>query len=70
MFMGYYNDLQEIIANTWRITPKVVMQYRDIANLKEIRHTVWIQERRDPENEWLQLQYCVKEEDVEMEIKD
>jgi hypothetical protein len=25
MFAWYYNDLQEIISNTWRITPEVVM---------------------------------------------
>jgi hypothetical protein len=43
MFAGYYNDLQEIIANTWRIMPEVVMQYRDIANFKMTMHTVWIQ---------------------------
>jgi hypothetical protein len=70
MFMGYYNDLQESIANTWRITPKVVAQYRDIANFKATRHIVWIQARRDPEKEWLQLCYCVKEEYVDMTIKD
>jgi hypothetical protein len=40
MFTGYYNDLQESIANTWRITPEVVGQYRDIANFKATRHTV------------------------------
>jgi hypothetical protein len=43
MFSWYYNDLQESIANTWRITPKVVAQYRDIANFKVTKHTVWIQ---------------------------
>jgi hypothetical protein len=70
MFAGYYNDLQESIANTWRITPEVVAQYQGIANFKVTRHTVWIQARKDPENQWLQLRYCVKEEDVEMAIKD
>jgi hypothetical protein len=69
-FVRYYNELQESIANSWRITPEVVVQYRDIVNFKATRHTVWIQARRDPEKEWLQLRYCVKEEDVEMEIRD
>jgi len=64
MFAGYYNDLQEIIANTWWIMPKVVTQYRDIANFKATMHTIWIQARKDPEKEWIQLRYCVKEEDV------
>jgi hypothetical protein len=70
MFMGYYNDLQESISNTWRITPEVVAQYRDITNFKVTRHTVWIQARRDTKREWIQLRYCIKEEDVDMDIKD
>jgi hypothetical protein len=70
MFAGYYNDLQERIANTWWITLEVVTQYQDIANFKVTRHIIWIQVRRDPEKEWLQLQYNIKEEDVEMAIKD
>jgi hypothetical protein len=34
------------------------------------RHTVWIQAKKDPKNQWLQLRYCIKEEDIEMAIKD
>jgi hypothetical protein len=34
MFAGYYNDLQESIANTWWITPEVVVQYQGIAKFK------------------------------------
>jgi hypothetical protein len=70
MFEGYYNDLQESIANTWRITPEVVAQYQGIANFKVTRHTMWIQAQKDPNNQWLQLRYCIKEEDIEMAIKD
>jgi len=43
MFAGYYNDMQEIIANTWWITPEVVAQYRGIAKFKVTKNTVWIQ---------------------------
>jgi hypothetical protein len=64
MFAGCYNELEENIANTWQITPKMVMQYHGIANFKETMHTVWIQAYKDPENQWIQLRYCVKEEDV------
>jgi hypothetical protein len=70
MFAGYYNDLQESIANTWQITLEVVMQYQDIAKFKVTRHAVWIQPRKDPKKEWLQLRYCVKEEGIEMAFKD
>jgi hypothetical protein len=40
MFKGYYNDLQENIANTWRITPEVVTPYQGIAIFKVIKHTM------------------------------
>jgi hypothetical protein len=48
----------------------VVTQFREIANFKETRHNMWIQARRDPGKEWLQLRYCVTEEDVEMAMRD
>jgi hypothetical protein len=70
IFEGYYNDLQESIANTWRVTPEMVAQYQGIANFKVTRHAMWIQAWKDPDNQWLQLCYCIKEEDIEMAIKD
>jgi hypothetical protein len=51
MFEGYYNDLQESIANTWQITPEVVAQYQGIANFKVTEHTMWIEARKDPDNQ-------------------
>jgi hypothetical protein len=70
MFVGYYNELQESISNTWRITPEVVAQYHGITKFKSSRHTMWIQAWKDPKNQWLQLQYCINEEDIEMAIRD
>jgi activator of 2-hydroxyglutaryl-CoA dehydratase len=55
MFTGYYNNLLESIANTWRITLEVVAQYQGISNFKVTKHTVWIQTQKYPENQWLQL---------------
>jgi hypothetical protein len=31
---------------------------------------MWIQAWKDLENQWLQLGYCIKEVDIEMDIKD
>ena len=31
---------------------------------------MWIQEKKDPKNQWIQLWYYIKEEDVEMAIRD
>jgi hypothetical protein len=54
-FAWYFNDIQESITNTWRITPEVVAQYQGIANFRATHHTMWIQAHRDPTKEWLQL---------------
>jgi hypothetical protein len=48
IFEGYLHDLQDTIANTWRITPEVVAHYQGIANFKATRHAMWIQARKDP----------------------
>jgi hypothetical protein len=70
IFEGYLCDLQDTIANTWRITPEVVAHYQGIANFKATRHAMWIQARKDPDNQWLQLRYCIMEGDIQMAIKD
>jgi hypothetical protein len=54
----------------WKITPQVVAQYRDIANLRATQHMMWIQMRKDPNKQWLQMHYCVMEDDINMVIKD
>jgi hypothetical protein len=67
---GTSRKIHESIANSWRITPDVVVQFRDIANFKASRHNMWIEARRDLGKEWLQLRYCVMEEDIEMDMRD
>jgi hypothetical protein len=70
IFEGYLCDLQEDISNMWRITPHAVTRYRDIANFKATRHTIWIQVRKDPDKQWLQMRYCITEGDIDLVIKD
>jgi hypothetical protein len=65
-FAWYLNDIQDNIANTWRITLEVVTQYQGIANFRATCHNMWIQACRDPTKEWLQLHFCIKAEEVEM----
>jgi hypothetical protein len=31
---------------------------------------MWLQEKRDPTKEWLQLSYCVMMQDIQMEVKE
>jgi hypothetical protein len=70
IFEGYLRDLQEAISNMWRITPQVVARYRDIANFQATRHTMWIQARKDPDKQWLQMHYCITEGDIDMVINE
>jgi hypothetical protein len=69
-FSKYFIEIQESIANTWRITPDVVAQYNEIANFHATRHTMWIQVHRDPHKGWLQPRYCVNGDDIEMAMWD
>jgi hypothetical protein len=69
-FSRYFGEIQESIVNSWRITPDVFAQLMDIANFKASRNNMWIKVCRDPRKEWLQLRYCIMEEDVEMAMRD
>jgi hypothetical protein len=35
-----------------------------------MRHAMWIQAWKDPNNQWIQLHYYIKDADIEMTIKD
>jgi hypothetical protein len=70
IFKVYLCDLQDTITNTWRITPEVVALYQGITNFKATRHAMWIQARKDPDKQWLQLGYYIMEGDIQMAIKD
>jgi hypothetical protein len=44
----YYDEMQEKIANTWRIPPEVVEEHQSIDNFKASRHNMWIQPKGIP----------------------
>jgi hypothetical protein len=54
-----FDEMQEKLANTWRIPPEVVKEYQIIDKFQASRHNMWIQAKRDPKKEWLQWRYCV-----------
>jgi hypothetical protein len=58
------------VAETWRIQPEVVEEYKNIAKFKTSRHNMWIEEKKDPWKEWLQMRYCITAEEVQWEMKD
>jgi hypothetical protein len=65
IFGMYIQEMQEKIANTWRISPEVVKEHEGIANFKASRHNTWIQARRDPKKTWLKMHYCITTEEVQ-----
>jgi hypothetical protein len=67
-FAWYFNNIHERIANTWIITQEVVEQYQGITKFMATHHNMWIQVRKDPTKERLQLWYCINEEEVEMVV--
>jgi hypothetical protein len=69
IFQGYLRSLQETITKLCRIMPHAVACYQDIANFKATQHAMWIQAHKDPNKQWLQLQYCITEGDIDMVIK-
>jgi hypothetical protein len=56
--------MQEAISWSWRITPKSITQYGNIANFWDTRQAMWIQPRQDPDNQWLPMQCCIIEGDI------
>jgi hypothetical protein len=51
----YLDEMQEKVVDTWRIPPEVVEKHHIITNFNSSRHNMWIQGKRDPKKEWLQL---------------
>jgi hypothetical protein len=59
-----YDEMQEKLTNTWRIPPEIVRENQGITNFQDSKHNIWIQAKRDPKKERLQLRYCVTEEEL------
>jgi hypothetical protein len=64
MFAMMFDEMQENTDNTWIIPQKMVSENQGISCFKASKHNMWIQDKRDPKKEWLQLRYCVIGEEV------
>jgi hypothetical protein len=70
VFTLYLTEIQNRLADTWRISPEIVQEFGQIENFQASHHSMWLQEKRDPTKEWLQLSYCVMMQDIQMEVKE
>jgi hypothetical protein len=68
MFTIYLIEIQNRVANTWRIPIETVQEFGKIVNIQALCQNMWLQEKRDPTKEWLQLKYCVTMKYIEMEV--
>jgi hypothetical protein len=64
IFAGYFAEMQDLIADTWPITPKIVQDFGQVSNFRATRHSLWVQEKADKAKEWLQLSYCITQEEI------
>jgi hypothetical protein len=62
IFARYFIEMQDLIANTWRITPEIFQEFGQVSNFMETCHSLWMQAKHDKAKEWLQLNYCVMQE--------
>jgi hypothetical protein len=64
IFERYSTEMQDLIADTWPITPKIVQDFGQVSNFRATRHSLWVQEKEDKAKEWLQLSYCITQEEI------
>jgi hypothetical protein len=60
----FLEDMQQNIANVWRIPIALVQENEGIVNFKSSRHHMWIQARRDIKKKWLEMRYFTLHEEV------
>jgi hypothetical protein len=70
MFMIYLTEIQNRVTKTWRIPIETIQEFGKIANFQASHHSMWLQAKRDPAKEWLQLKYCVTMQDIQMEVQE
>jgi hypothetical protein len=70
MFTQYLTEIHNNLVDTWRISPETVQEFGQIANFQASRHNMWLQAKKDPTKEWLQLKYCVMMQDIHMEVQE
>jgi hypothetical protein len=53
MFMIYLKEIQNRFAETWRIPIENFQEFGQIVNFQGLRHSMWLQAKRDTTKKWL-----------------
>jgi hypothetical protein len=70
VFALYLTEIQNKLADTWRIPTETIQDFSQIAIFEASLHSVWLQDKRDLAKEWLQLNYCMNMQDIHMEVQE
>jgi hypothetical protein len=65
VFSLYLSEIHNHLADTWRISPETIQEFGQIENFQASHHNMWVQAKRDPTKEWLQLSYCMTMQDIQ-----
>jgi hypothetical protein len=68
MFSQYLAKIQNNLEDTWRISQKIVKEFGQIINFQASCHNMWVQKKKDPTKECLQLKFCVTMHEIHMEV--
>jgi hypothetical protein len=63
-FNIYKENIREKIERTPHIPPQVIESYKVVVCFKEGRHHMYVQEKKDPDQQWKPTQYRVIEDEM------
>jgi hypothetical protein len=58
-FVRYLLEIQDLLFNTWRISPETIQEFGHISNFEAMHHSMWLQAKRDLTKELLPMSYYV-----------
>jgi hypothetical protein len=70
IFARYFIEIQDLITDTWCISPEIVQEFGHVSNFRETHHSLWLQEKRYKAKEWLQLNYYVMKKEIQREVQE
>jgi hypothetical protein len=63
-FYIYKETIRDNIERTPCILPQVVEAYKEVAHFKAGHHHMYVQVKKDPDQQWLPTQYRLTEEEM------
>jgi hypothetical protein len=69
IFVRYFTEMQDLIADTWCITPETVQEFGQVSNFREMCHSLWMQAKETkPRNGYNST--TVMQEEIQREVQE